>query len=637
MTKLWKRNFGQNISNYKKMEQLSDDLKCFYPTVRALLKARHEKEILHIFKEENMMGECYNHDNWCGGRDYYHLEIRVSPYEFDGIDKKHVSTTLLDIFKDVIDTESIVISDVIIIPDVAVSKDTEENVSYPNGLKIFVTYVDSPYVFDRTVKVAEYPCLSLLANRWDDYGVNASFGLSYYDEHGKRQFIGKLKIIGNVKKAENEHFWIYKSIEEGKCEIGNDMCSLGQDMDYYSNLKEVFGNQYINVLYALRDCSVFPLFAKDFENSIGLYKRCLIRSDEAERTKREAPYLLKDIDLNDKYSFDYFFTPNYADHPTLIHFDFHNEGRIPNRLYAIIGKNGVGKTQFITTLPMNIYKKAKDFFQPQVPIFSKVIAVSNCPFDHFEIPHQTVEFQYVYCGMSVLRNGYKTILADEDIKDKLHENLIEIKSCNRLGHLQNILSPLFSEEELDDIINCEQFEKEKDWLDAIDAKYEIFSSGQNTFLYLFSSVVANIRYDSLLLFDEPETHLHPNAITLLMTAINRLLERYQSYGIIVTHSPLIIKELFSRNVYIMKRMNNMPSVKRIGMESFGENLTNLTEEVFDNKDITPYYVTMLKGLIDNGLGYEEIVRLVQSEDIPVSLNLTILLRTLIENKNNEEN
>lgn len=346
---------------------------------------------------------------------------------------------------------------------------------------------------------------------------------------------------------------------------------------------------------------------------------------------------MKDIDLNDKYSFDYFFTPNYADHPTLIHFDFRNEGRIPNRLYAIIGKNGVGKTQFITTLPMSIYKKTTKLFSPNVPIFSKVIAVSNCPFDHFEIPHQTVEFQYVYCGMSVMRNGYKTILADEDIKDKLHENLIEIKSCNRLGHLQNILSPLFSEEELDDIINCEQFEKEKDWLNAIDAKYEIFSSGQNTFLYLFSSVVAIIRYDSLLLFDEPETHLHPNAITLLMTAINKLLERYQSYGIIVTHSPLIIKELFSRNVYVMKRMNNVSSVKRIGMESFGENLTNLTEEVFDNKDITPYYVKMLRSLVKKGLSYNNIVDLIQSEDIPVSLNLSILLRTLIENESDEEN
>ena len=165
----------------------------------------------------------------------------------------------------------------------------------------------------------------------------------------------------------------------------------------------------------------------------------------------------------------------------------------------------------------------------------------------------------------------------------------------------------------------------------------MFSSGQNTFLYLFSSVVANIRYDSLLLFDEPETHLHPNTITLLMTAINRLLEQYQSYGIIVTHSPLIIKELFSRNVYVMKRLNDIPLVKRIGMESFGENLTNLTEEVFDNKDITPYYVKVLRSLVKKGLSYDNIVDLIQSEDIPVSLNLSILLRTLIENRRDEEN
>ena len=619
------------------MEQTDDVLKPYYKTIRSLLKLRNEKDILHIFREENMECVWYNHDNWNGGIDFYQLQINVSPFLYDKLNQEDVHKKLLELFKQVIPTESIVVDGVNIVPDVSVDARMEEAVNYKSNLKIFVAHIDYPYIFNQNVKVSEYPCLSLLSNNWDDYDTEASFGLSYYDALGKRKFIGKLKIIGDVQKDKDGHSRIYKSLVDGKCEIEKGMCSLGQDLDYYRHIKDSFGDEYMNVLYALRDCSVFPYFAKQFENNTWLYKKCLIRTDEAERTKREAPYLLKNMDLEDRYSFDYLFKPNYADEPVKIHFNFRNGGQIPNRLYAIIGKNGVGKTQFITTLPMNIYKKAKDFFQPQVPIFSKVIAVSNCPFDHFEIPHQTVEFQYVYCGMSVLRNGYKTILADEDIKDKLHENLIEIKRCNRLGHLQNILSPLFSEEELDDIINCEQFEKEKDWLDAIDAKYEIFSSGQNTFLYLFSSVVANIRYDSLLLFDEPETHLHPNAITLLMTAINRLLERYQSYGIIVTHSPLIIKELFSRNVYVMKRMNNVSSVKRIGMESFGENLTNLTEEVFDNKDITPYYVKTLKGLIDNGLGYEEIVRLVQSEDIPVSLNLTILLRTLIENKNNEEN
>ena len=563
--------------------------------------------------------ECvwYNHDNWNGGIDFYQLQINVSPFLYDKLNQEEVRKKLLELFDQVIPTEAIVVDGVNIVPDVSVDTRMEEAVNYKSNLKIFVAHIDYPYIFNQDVKVSEYPCLSLLSNNWDDYDTEASFGLSYYDALGNRKFIGKLKIIGDVQKDKDGHSRIYKSLVDGKCEIEKGMCSLGQDLDYYRHIKDSFGDEYMNVLYALRDCSVFPYFAKQFENNTWLYKKCLIRTDEAERTKREAPYLLKNMDLEDRYSFDYLFKPNYADEPVKIHFNFRNGGQIPNRLYAIIGKNGVGKTQFITTLPMNIYKKAKDFFQPQVPIFSKVIAVSNCPFDHFEIPHQTVEFQYVYCGMSVLRNGIKTILADED--------------------LQNILSPLFSEEELDDIINCEQFEKEKDWLNAIDAKYEIFSSGQNTFLYLFSSVVANIRYDSLLLFDEPETHLHPNAITLLMTAINKLLERYQSYGIIVTHSPLIIKELFSRNVYVMKRMNNVSSVKRIGMESFGENLTNLTEEVFDNKDITPYYVKMLRSLVKKGLSYNNIVDLIQSEDIPVSLNLSILLRTLIENESDEEN
>lgn len=619
------------------MEQTDNVLKPYYKTICTLLKVRNEKDILQIFREENMECVLYNHDNWNGGIDYYQLQINVSPYLYDNINHEEVRKKLLELFDQVITTEAIVIDVLNIVPDVSVDTRMEETVNYTNNIKIFITHIDSPYVFNQDVKVSECPCLSLLSNTWDDYDTDASFGLSYYDALGKRKFIGKLKIIGDVLKDKDGHSRIYQRLVDGKCEIEEGMCSLGQNMEYYRNIKDSFGDEYLNVLYALRDCSVFPYFAKQFENNTWLYKKCLIRTNEAERTKREAPYLLKNMDLEDKYSFDYLFKPNYADEPVKIHFTFRNEGLIPNRLYAIIGKNGVGKTQFITTLPMNIYKKAKDFFQPQVPIFSKVIAVSNCPFDHFEIPHQTVEFQYVYCGMSVMRNGYKTIIADEDIKDKLHENLIEIKSCNRLRHLQNILSPLFSEEELDDIINCEKFENEKDWLDVIDSKYEILSSGQNTFLYLFSSIVANIRYDSLLLFDEPETHLHPNAITLLMTAINRLLEEYQSYGIIVTHSPLIIKELFSRNVYVMKRMNNVSSVRRIGMESFGENLTNLTEEVFDNKDITPYYVKMLKNLVRKGLGYDKIVDLIQSEDIPVSLNLSILLRTLIENESDEEN
>lgn len=38
------------------MEQNEDVLKPYYKTIRALLQARHEKDILRIFRDENMEG-----------------------------------------------------------------------------------------------------------------------------------------------------------------------------------------------------------------------------------------------------------------------------------------------------------------------------------------------------------------------------------------------------------------------------------------------------------------------------------------------------------------------------------------------------------------------------------------------------
>lgn len=45
---------------------------------------------------------------------------------------------------------------------------------------------------------------------------------------------------------------------------------------------------------------------------------------------------------------------------------------------------------------------------------------------------------------------------------------------------------------------------------------------------------------------------------------------------------------------------------------------------------------MLKRLVDDGMSYEDIIRHIQSENIPVSLNLTILLESLVESRKNEK-
>lgn len=152
------------------------------------------------------------------------------------------------------------------------------------------------------------------------------------------------------------------------------------------------------------------------------------------------------------------------------------------------------------------------------------------------------------------------------------------------------------------------------------------SSGESSLLFIFCNIVANIRYDSLILFDEPETHLHPNAITSLMSSIYQLLDEYQSFAIIVTHSPLIIREMRSTGVRIMDRINNLPVIRSINMESLGANISALVEEIFENKDIPKYFKTKVDELISLGLPYPDLISALESRNIELGIGLKMYIQ-----------
>ena len=70
---------------------------------------------------------------------------------------------------------------------------------------------------------------------------------------------------------------------------------------------------------------------------------------------------------------------------------------------------------------------------------------------------------------------------------------------------------------------------EKEHLDLIEQTVEgeidniHWSSGQYILLCTMTEVVATIEKESILLFDEPELHLHPNAVANTMRMLYRLL------------------------------------------------------------------------------------------------------------------
>ena len=158
------------------------------------------------------------------------------------------------------------------------------------------------------------------------------------------------------------------------------------------------------------------------------------------------------------------------------------------------------------------------------------------------------------------------------------------------------------------------------------------SSGESVLLYLFTCIIASMRYDTLLLFDEPETHLHPNAITALMSALYKLLEVYQSYAIVVTHSPLVVREIKGSQVRVIDRIEDLVMIRNIQQETLGANISSLVDEIFGNKDIPKYYRRKIKELVDEGYSENDIVCDIAKNESSLPLGLRIYIKSFYTNK-----
>ena len=106
------------------------------------------------------------------------------------------------------------------------------------------------------------------------------------------------------------------------------------------------------------------------------------------------------------------------------------------------------------------------------------------------------------------------------------------------------------------------------------------STGQFIVLSMFSDLLVNIERQSLFLCDEPESYLHPTLLSTFMRTMHRVLELFDSYAVIATHSPIVVQEIPSRYVRVFEREGTVPMQLPLARESFAENLTELVDHVF---------------------------------------------------------
>lgn len=442
---------------------------------------------------------------------------------------------------------------------------------------------------------------------WNDYCYMTLFHMIYCDKKGICNPIGDVKIYYYDYDEERTKSYgkaVSEVVDNTISQLGNKFCSLGQSLRYYQKLKENCPQDYLNILKRLNDIAIFPEIKKCFINEIGVQKS-LLRDSSAEKALKEASTLIKTNQLIQKnMSFGYFARVPYNDERIELQFDFEKRDDLPYRINVLIGKNGTGKTQILSSLAdslsglsSNVFEK-KEAFRGERPPVDKVISISYSAFDEFRKRvsdnNAYLSNSYIYCG---IQSEHGTLSLNELNKNYLNALKI-IREKERLASWRIIMQELLEKEH---IALIEQMQMED--IDRIH-----WSSGQYILVCTMTEAVANIEKESLLLFDEPELHLHPNAVANTMRMFYRLLEEFDSYAIFATHSPLIVQEIPAQYVQILSRVNNVLTVRKPAMECFGENITNITNDIFDVSSSESAYKIILEKL-SREMNFEDILTL----------------------------
>jgi len=157
---------------------------------------------------------------------------------------------------------------------------------------------------------------------WNDYEVKSTFNLFYYASGQERHNIGELKMM--TFEQDN----IISRLGDNFTMLSSEFCSVGQNYQYYSNLRNAFGKDFESILFALKDAAFFPQIYEKFERKSD-FINSLLRYDEVERNARTVKYEMNGRYTSDLYKFNYDFKPNFADKPVTLNFDFDNNDEFP--------------------------------------------------------------------------------------------------------------------------------------------------------------------------------------------------------------------------------------------------------------------------------------------------------------------
>lgn len=334
----------------------------------------------------------------------------------------------------------------------------------------------------------------------------------------------------------------------------------------------------------------------------------------------------------------------------------------PNGVIAFIGNNGSGKSTILYKLALELYKNARDRkmqIKPNDIGISQLMLFSYSYFDDFILPiqediHSLTSWQeemkkyreshdpldkprFIYCGLRNveeevnelikkhveyerdLRYGEGLYTNDGKVENRIRESIIKklddiSEECRNafVSVLQksytstfdwNVFIQSVSEEFPELGQKIQELHKAALPNDNYNGPswafiFKKLSTGYKFFLHMILHLFALVEENALIMFDEPENHLQAPLLSFMMKEIRKLLAKRSSVMLVATHSPVVLQEILSSNVRVIRRNGEKIFVSKPRIETFGASFGAISSEVFDLNSDKVSYFKVIKEVFD---------------------------------------
>lgn len=381
--------------------------------------------------------------------------------------------------------------------------------------------------------------------------------------------------------------------------LGPSYVSVAEDPDHYRTLANLGIEVAQAVLAGVRDAAYVRPRREPTHDG---FTRSLLRFQPAREAYRDGPALLASLGVSpsgpsaapaQQLAFAFRCRPPDSEGQWTHSIDiaFSNDpGRLNlRRIWAIAGNNGAGKTLLLASLARALSGlEDRDSEVDPRPTFSKIITVSYSPWDQFNRPlgGRSARTGYVYCGLRRLgrttrrsdpRGPTTPSSTDLDLhgarKRAAKELWLVSREPGKYAYWRDAMCACGLDREGSPLAVA------LDGGDFVDA-LERSSAGEQLAAIVITRLVHHVEKDALILFDEPELHMHPLLLSALLRSMHDLLCERDAFAIVATHSPIPLQEIPRRCVRVLDLSGSTTLTRIPDEQSFGATLGEIVATAF---------------------------------------------------------